>query len=201
MPIIALDGTDGSGKSTACTVLSDWLSIDKKLPVESYFMPGATELGRELRRVVKSKKFPASPVAERLIFMADSAQFIEEKINSGQTREKLIILDRANPCTDLIYGAASGLDLDFVDSLQRAAKTNFICDLYIIFRLPLEIAMQRKIKRANGQGEECRIEEKGLAGARARTWEPVASDGAWEKAALDEVQKRLAAASPPPGKE
>lgn len=48
----------------------------------------------------------------------------------------------------------------------------------------------------------CRIEEKGLAGARARSWEPIASDGEYEKAVLDEVQKRLAAASPPPpGKE
>ena len=43
----------------------------------------------------------------------------------------------------------------------------------------------------------CRIEEKGLAGARARSWEPIASDGEYEKAVLDEVQKRTAPAAPP----
>lgn len=38
----------------------------------------------------------------------------------------------------------------------------------------------------------CRFEEKGLAGARARTWDPIASDGSWEKAFLDALENRVA---------
>ena len=80
-------------------------------------------------------------------------------------------------------------------------------EMGFIMRRPFHLRRRYavSIARVTGGGTNvsvlCRIEEKGLAGARARTWEPVASDGAWEKAALDEVQKRLAAASPPPGKE
>ncbi len=76
-------------------------------------------------------------------------------------------------------------------------------EMGFIMRRPFHLRRRYavSIARVAGGGTNvsilCRIEEKGLAGARARTWEPVASDGAWEKAALDEVQKRLAAASPP----
>ncbi len=163
MPIIALDGTDGSGKSTAARLLYDYLSIDRKLPTEMYAMPGGTELGMELRRVVKSKQFPTAPIAARLIFMADTAQLVVEKIRPAVEAGRFVIMDRWNPVTDLIYGAADDLDLDFIDNLQRAAKTNAVCDIYIPFRIPFEIAMHRKTAFRGAQkiGEECRIENKG----------------------------------------
>jgi dTMP kinase len=169
MPIVTLDGVDGSGKSTAAAVLLDFLTIDKKLDAQLIQSPGGTELGAEIRQLVKSKRFPTHKSVERLLFAADAAQLMREKLD-GASPEKWFILDRFQPLTDLVYSVASGVDLEMVTELQRIAGLNVRCDMYIIFKLPYEVAMQRKegreqMRRGPGsygiEDAGCRIEAKG----------------------------------------
>jgi thymidylate kinase len=148
MPIVALDGTDGVGKSLICTLLHDHLHIDLKKKVSLYQMPGSTEIGQELRRLVKSKKYPLSPVAERLLFSVDTVQFFKEKL-ANRTPDEIVLMDRWSPITDLAYGLANGLPLDFMTDLQRIAGVvggpdSAICDLYIILQVPIEILEERR---------------------------------------------------------
>lgn len=167
MPIIALDGMDGSGKSTAVRVLHDWLSFDRKQDVEMHAMPGATELGAELRKLVKSKKYATDPWTERLIFSADNMQFFAEKLQNVPDN-KFIICDRWSQITDLIYGCAAGLDLGRLNALQKLSGI-IPCDLYLVFKLSPAVAIERKNRRNEQDAkknfgsatEVCRIEEKG----------------------------------------
>ncbi len=158
MPVIALDGCDGSGKTTQAKLLRDYLSIDLKLPTEHYIMPGATAIGQELRRIVKSKTYQTLPITERLLFAADTAQFMAEKLILDLAAGKWVVVDRWSPITDLIYGRVNGISLDFLDGLQKAANNNVVCDLYIVFRIPYEAAAERVSGLTRPQ---CRIEAKG----------------------------------------
>lgn len=165
MPIIVCDGPDGSGKSTAGVVLRDHLTIDKKLDAELIQNPGGTELGVELRRIVKSKQYPTHKSVERLIFAADAAQLMREKLDHAKP-DQWFIMDRWNPITDLIYAMASGVDIKMVTELQRIAGLDVRCDMYIIFKLPLEVSLQRKYQREVKSdfgiaNSGCRIEDKG----------------------------------------
>lgn len=162
MKIIALDAVDGAGKGTQCALLRDWLSIDLQRHVEHCQMPGSTPLGQELRRVVKSKKFNTDKVAERLIFAADSAQFFAERVDTDRPRPEFMVADRFSPICDLVYGSASGCDLDWLVNLQKAAGIVRQCDLLIILACNHDTIRERKEMMAKAlPPENCRIEAKG----------------------------------------
>ncbi len=46
---LSLDGLDGTGKSTQCRLLVEWLTA-QKVPVTACTDPGGTPLGAELRK-------------------------------------------------------------------------------------------------------------------------------------------------------
>ena len=52
---LSLDGLDGTGKSTQCRLLVDWLAA-QKIPVTACTDPGGTALGRELRQLLLHRR-------------------------------------------------------------------------------------------------------------------------------------------------
>lgn len=164
MPIIAMDGVDGCGKTTATQLVYDYLTINRGLRAAHIVMPGSTDFGMELRKIVKSKKFDPCPVAERLLFAADTIQF-EYQYKSFLESGNWLVCDRFSRITDLIYGSANGLDLASLDALQRAVTMGWkgiLCDIYFVFQVDYTTAMQRKQSRAEQDtSRECRIESKG----------------------------------------
>lgn len=161
MKIIAGDGCDGSGKSTQTILLRDYLNIDLGKKVEHYQMPGATEIGQELRKLVKSRKFPTAVLTERLMFAADTVQFFAEKVDTERERPDFAVIDRFSPFTDLIYGVASGLNEDWLLNLQETCKIVCPCDLLIIFKCSYETILERKGAMEKGNMVADRIEARG----------------------------------------
>lgn len=167
MNIISLEGCDGSSKSTQAVLLRDWLAHDCKKSVEHIVMPGATKLGQEIRRLVKSKDYTPSPVAERLLFAADMAQTVREKIDvggdgAGSIRPDFLVTDRWQ-ISDFIYGPAVGVDPDWIGAIHEAAGIVRQCDLLLLFNCPVEVILERKQAMAHERGQECRIEAQGEA--------------------------------------
>lgn len=160
MKIIALEGVDGSSKSTQSILLRDYLHYDKGFCVEHCQLPGATALGQELRRLVKSKKFPTAPLAERMIFAADAAQFFAEKIDADRVKPDYMVCDRW-VTSDLLYGTAAGIEESWLANLQEACSNVRQCDLLILFKIPFEVVQERKAMMRKLHEEECRIEGKG----------------------------------------
>jgi thymidylate kinase len=174
--IIALDGSDGSGKSTAATLLRDYLTIDRQYQDESkkpcvYQVnhPGSTEVGKELRRIVKDPKFKPTATVARLCFAADTVQFESEYAELSEAGA-IVICDRFSRATDLVYGAADELSLDFISGLQNYIGLSLKADFYFVFQCSAETAIARKEARTNPAkitalgsvpSDRCRIEEKG----------------------------------------
>ncbi len=69
---LCLDGLDGTGKSTQCRLLVDWLRARGETVVACR-EPGGTALGDRLRAIILDSREPLTPAAEMFLFMASRA--------------------------------------------------------------------------------------------------------------------------------
>src|SRR5258708_481045 len=78
-PFLSLDGIDGTGKSTQCRLLVEWLNASG-VPAVICADPGGTPLGDQLRQILLSSRADISNRAEALLFMARRAQLVARGI-------------------------------------------------------------------------------------------------------------------------
>ena len=75
-PFIALEGLDGTGKSTQCRLLAEWLR-GRGFTVTQCADPGGTPLGEELRSLLLGGRCEMGRAAEAFLFMASRAELVE----------------------------------------------------------------------------------------------------------------------------
>ena len=91
---ISLDGLDGTGKSTQCRLLAEWLTA-QKVPVTTCTDPGGTPIGQELRELLLfGRKHRIGTTTEAMLFMASRAQLVEEVIRPALDRGEVVVSDR-----------------------------------------------------------------------------------------------------------
>jgi len=144
--LIAVEGIDGSGKSTLAHNLFTLLEqegFDIILTKE----PGASALGKEIRKLIQTQTIPLTPRAEYLLFAADRAQHFDELIIPNLTKKKFIISDRMSDSSLAYQGYGNGLDLKELHSINNWTMRNIIPDLTIFVRIPVTIALERAKNR------------------------------------------------------
>jgi dTMP kinase len=144
--LIAIEGIDGSGKSTLAHNVSTCLSqqgFDTTLTRE----PGASELGKEVRKLIQTQIIPLSAKAIYLLFAADRAQHFAELIIPALEQKKLIISDRMCDSSLAYQGYGNGLDLEMIRTLNRWTMDAIVPDITIFVRIPVEVALERAKKR------------------------------------------------------
>src|SRR5581483_11937896 len=72
---ISLDGLDGTGKSTQCRLLADWLR-GRGYAVTEAVEPGSTPIGVELRALLLGHRHDLALRTEALLFMAARAELV-----------------------------------------------------------------------------------------------------------------------------
>lgn len=170
--LIAIDGIDGSGKTTMTDLVHDHLYARFKDRVQVIRNPGATVLGSEIRKLVKSVKadLKIDPVAERLLFCADNIQTIKDIVQPALNSGGIIVSDRWSFITDWAYAIPGGMNSGTLQMIQTFA-TPVKPDLYILLRCSFETSKQRMSVRNNTTlgtvQQRCRIEEKGDVFMRA----------------------------------
>src|SRR5215471_2104821 len=106
---ISLDGLDGTGKSTQCRMLVDWLR-GQKVPVTEGTDPGGTAIGRELRQLLLHRREHRMAVAtEAMLFMASRAQLVDEVIRPALARGEVVVSDRFTLANVVYQGHAGGV--------------------------------------------------------------------------------------------
>src|SRR5262245_58195296 len=91
---ISFDGLDGTGKTTQCRLLVEWL-IAQRIPVKPCSDPGGTALGVELRHLLLHRREHRMAVTtEALLFMASRAQLVEEVIRPALSIGEVVLCDR-----------------------------------------------------------------------------------------------------------
>ena len=144
--LITIEGIDGSGKSTLAQNLFDTLEqrgFDTVLTKE----PGASALGKEVRKLIQAQNIPLAPRAEYCLFAADRAQHFADLIIPAIEQKKLIISDRMADSSLAYQGYGNGLDLAMLRSINDWTMHSINPDLTIFVRVPVAIALERAKKR------------------------------------------------------
>src|SRR4029079_7529803 len=141
---LSLDGLDGTGKSTQCRLLVDWLA-GQKGPVTSCTDPGGTALGLELRQLLLHRREHRMAVTtEALLFMASRAQLVEEVIRPALDRGEVVVSDRFTLANVVYQGHAGGLKPEDLWTVGRFVTGGLEPDLTLVFDLPPDIAVARR---------------------------------------------------------
>src|SRR5215208_3264701 len=141
---LSFDGIDGTGKSTQCRLLVDWLAA-QKVPVTACTDPGGTALGLELRQLVLHRREHRMAVTtEAMLFMASRAQLVAEVIRPALDRGEVVVSDRFTLANVVYQGHAGGMNPDDLWSVGRVATGGLEPDLTLVFDLPVAVARARR---------------------------------------------------------
>lgn len=143
IPFLSLDGIDGTGKSTQCRLLADWLRI-RGYRVVSCADPGGTSLGNLLRGLLLDHHQEMTLACEAFLFMASRAQLVAEVIRPALESGQVVVADRFLLANVVYQGHAGGLDAGQLWDMGRLATGGLEPDLTLVLDLPLDVAQVRR---------------------------------------------------------
>jgi dTMP kinase len=139
---ISLDGLDGTGKSTQCRLLAEWLRHQSRDVVECAD-PGGTGIGDAIRDLLLDRRHDMALPCEALLFMASRAQLTAAVIRPALDAGRTVVADRYLLANVVYQGYAGGLDPDQLWQIGRLATGGLLPDLTIVLDLPVEMALAR----------------------------------------------------------
>src|SRR5438445_8952745 len=140
---ISLDGLDGTGKSTQCRLLADWLRA-RGHAVTACADPGGTVVGDRIRELLLDRRQQMTVACEALLFMANRAQLTAEIILPALEAGQVVVCDRFLLANVVYQGHAGGIDPDLLWTIGRMATAGLEPDLTLILALPVATAMARR---------------------------------------------------------
>ncbi|MCC6417936.1 MAG: dTMP kinase [Gemmataceae bacterium] len=145
---LSLDGLDGTGKSTQCRLLADWLRA-RGHDVVLCADPGGTALGAEIRAIVLQHRGEVAPACEALLFMASRAQLVAEVIRPALDAGRTIVSDRFLLANLVYQGHAGGLNVEQLRQVGQLSTGGLQPDLTLVLDLPVEEAERRRGRPAD----------------------------------------------------
>jgi dTMP kinase len=145
---LALDGLDGTGKSTQCRLLANWLRARGRTVTECAD-PGGTAVGDKLRQLIFQPELALTVRCEALLFMASRAQLVSEVIQSALAAGNDVVSDRFLLANVVYQGYAGGLDPEELWQVGRFATGGIEPDLTIVLDLPAATAAERRGRPAD----------------------------------------------------
>lgn len=144
---LSLDGLDGTGKSTQCRLLVEWLTA-QAVPVTACTDPGGTALGQELRQILLfGREHRIATTTEAMLFMASRAQLVQREIRPALARGEVVLLDRFFLSTYAYQVAGHHLSEADVRSANRFATDGLVPDLTLLLRFPAHEGLARAAAR------------------------------------------------------
>lgn len=154
---IAVEGPDGSGKSTVAKLLKEKLE-DKGHKVVLTREPGGTEISEKIRELLLDpNNTEMADTTEALLYAAARAQHVEEKIKPLLKEGYTVITDRFYYSSLAYQGFGRDLGLDEIMNLNLFAINGLHPDKVLFFDISPETALKRKYD----QGEANRLEDQG----------------------------------------
>lgn len=139
---VAVEGGDGSGKTTQAAMLAERLRAAGH-EVVGTFEPGATPLGSEIRSLLLDGGVVVGARAEALLVAADRAQHVQDVVAPALARGEWVVSDRFVPSSLAYQGVGRGLPLDVIVAINRFATDGVEPDLVIVVDVPDDVAGDR----------------------------------------------------------
>lgn len=155
---IALEGPDGSGKSTMIKELSKYL-IGENIDVIESREPGGTQIGEDIRNILlDSKNKNMFPETEALLYAAARGQHYKEKILPAIESGKVVLSDRFILSSLAYQGVGRDLGIEEVRMINDFAIKGARPDLTLFFHVDPETTLKRKTQKKGGD----RLEREGV---------------------------------------
>jgi dTMP kinase len=159
--LIAFEGGEGAGKSSQIDLLADALRSDGNTVVVTH-EPGATPVGKQIRKLLLDTEGPIAPRSEALLFAADRAHHVATIIRPALDRGEVVITDRFVDSSLAYQGAGRTLSTEDIKRVSRWATEDLVPDLTVLLDVPAEVGLARVQGRANEGGPD-RLEREALA--------------------------------------
>lgn len=154
---IALEGPDGSGKSTITKLLGDYLR-EKCIDFIMTREPGGTLISEKIRDIIlDNNNTNMSGETEALLYAASRGQHIYEKIIPSLEKGELVLCDRFVLSSLAYQGKGRGLGIKQVKAINDFAIKGIYPDLILFFHVDPELTLKRKTKELGGD----RLEQEG----------------------------------------
>ncbi len=136
--IIVFEGGDQAGKKTQSALLEKRLK-SAKIKTKLFSFPDySTPIGKEISKYLHGKrKFP--PQVIHCLLAANRWEKLDE-IKKAQEKNSIIIMNRYRE-SNLVYGMANGLKLDWLENLDIGLPKS---DLVIVLDVPQSESFSRK---------------------------------------------------------
>lgn len=141
--LITFEGIDGSGKSTQIELLKNYL-LSKGKQVLTFREPGGTLLAEKIREILLDNHIEINAISELLLFESARADLTEKNIIPAIKDGKIVILDRYFDSTTAYQGFGRGLNLTFIESLNKLATFYTIPDITFYLRIPYSVSLERR---------------------------------------------------------
>ena len=156
---IAMEGPDGSGKSTQIDLLKEYFDqIGKDYIVTRE--PGGTKIGEAIRQVILDPDHKGmSPVTEMLLYAASRAQLMQDVIIPALEEGKFVISDRFVDSSLVYQGIARDLGIGTVSKVNALGIGNYRPDKVFF----IDISEEEGLRRKMAQKKLDRMEQEGIA--------------------------------------
>ena len=140
--LIAVEGIDGSGKTTIVRFLEQELK-KRGYDVATFKEPTGSEWGKKIRQAFRDRSL--KPEDELELFLKDREWNVKHNILPALKAGKIVIMDRYYYST-IAYQGALGIDLNYIRQLNEKFPKP---DLVIILDINPETALKRIKKRGD----------------------------------------------------
>lgn len=146
---ITVEGAEGTGKSTLCQFMKQYLS-SYKIPILLTREPGGTVIAEEIRQILLCHHEEAiSPKTEALLMFASRIQHLENKILPALEAGTWVISDRFTDASFAYQAAGRGLGFDKINELKQWCIGHFSPDYTFLLDAPLEVSALRLKNRSH----------------------------------------------------
>ncbi len=146
---IAMEGIEGTGKSTHTAYLAGWLAQQGQQVVTAR-EPGGTPLGERLRAILLDPGLGSMPpLAEALLMFAARSASIKEVILPALERGAWVVCDRFVESSYAYQAYGRGIPIEHVQTLDRQIVGARRPDLTVVLDAPPELGLSRKADSGN----------------------------------------------------
>lgn len=159
--LISFEGAEGCGKSTQISRIARLFQQSEEEVIVTR-EPGGTDVGEEIRHLLKHSELGRSLFSESelLLFAAARAQLVREVIIPGLESGKTILSDRFLDSTTVYQGVARQLSEDPVRMINDFAAGSLVPDLTVVLDVPPEVSHKRVRMRSSDVPD--RMEEESI---------------------------------------
>ncbi len=155
---VTLEGSEGSGKTTALACINRWLA-EKNITCVHTREPGGTPFAERIRALLlHTHEESLASMTELLLMFAARAQNIDQVIRPALAEGKLVLSDRFTDASFAYQGAGRGLDIGALKTLETLVQGELQPNLTLLLDLPVAQGMAR----VSARGEPDRIEREQL---------------------------------------